>query len=161
MIQLHTNHGTITLELDNEKAPHSTANFIQYVQEGHYDKTIFHRVIHDFMIQGGGFTSDMTQKPTRAAIECESKNGLKNDKYTIAMARTMQPHSATAQFFINVVDNPNLNHPQPDGWGYAVFGKVSAGFEVVDQIQAVKTARSGSHQNVPIEDVVITKAEVI
>lgn len=160
MVKLHTNLGTITLELDAEKAPVTVANFLQYVQDGHYDNTIFHRVINGFMIQGGGFAAGMEQKPTRDPIECESKNGLKNDKYTIAMARTAQPHSASAQFFINVKDNAGLNYPEPDGWGYAVFGKVVDGFDVVEQIKGVKTGRSGFHQDVPVEDVVITKAEV-
>ncbi len=163
MIKLHTNHGVISLELDAEKAPKSVANFLAYVKKGHYDNTVFHRVINGFMIQGGGFEPGMTQKPTQAPIENEAKNGLKNDKYTVAMARTGDPHSATAQFFINVADNAFLNHTAPSmqGWGYAVFGKVVAGSDVVDSIEKVKTGSSGFHQNVPIEDVVIRRATVI
>lgn len=157
-VELHTNHGTITLELDAEKAPKSTANFLSYVNSGHYDNTIFHRVISNFMIQGGGFAPGMQQKPTGAEIENEAKNGLKNDKYTVAMARTSAPHSATAQFFINVRDNDFLNYPGQDGWGYAVFGKVVEGTEVVDKIKDVATGRKGFHDDVPKEDVVITKA---
>ncbi|KKW66824.1 cyclophilin [Lampropedia cohaerens] len=157
-VELHTNHGTITLELDAEKAPKSTANFLSYVNNGHYDNTIFHRVISNFMIQGGGFAPGMQQKPTGAEIENEAKNGLKNDKYTVAMARTSAPHSATAQFFINVRDNDFLNYPGQDGWGYAVFGKVVEGTEVVDKIKDVATGRKGFHDDVPKEDVVITKA---
>ncbi len=160
-VELHvTNYGVITLELDAEKAPKSVANFLNYVNKGHYNKTIFHRVIPGFMIQGGGFEPGMTQKPTDAPIDNEANNGLKNDNYTVAMARTQAPHSATAQFFINVADNGFLNHTAPSmqGWGYAVFGKVVAGIEVVDKIKAVKTGRKGFHDDVPNEDVVIEKA---
>jgi len=150
----------ITLELDAEKAPKSVANFLAYVNKGHFDKTIFHRVIPGFMIQGGGFEPGMTQKPTDEPIENEANNGLRNDHYTVAMARTGEPHSATAQFFINVANNDFLNHTAPSrqGWGYAVFGKVVAGTEVVDQLAAVKTGRRGFHDDVPKEDVVIEKA---
>ena len=152
--------GVITLELDNAKAPQSTANFLNYVNKGHYDGTIFHRVIKGFMIQGGGFTADMKQKGTDAPIENEAANGLKNDKYTIAMARTGEPHSATAQFFINTVDNGFLNHtsPTPQGWGYAVFGKVVKGEDVVESIKKVRTTRKGFHDDVPFDAVVIDKA---
>ncbi|MBZ0224567.1 MAG: peptidyl-prolyl cis-trans isomerase [Comamonas sp.] len=152
--------GVIVLELDDEKAPASTANFLAYVTKGHYDGTVFHRVIKNFMIQGGGFTPDMQQKPTDAPIQNEAANGLKNDKYTIAMARTGDPHSATAQFFINVVDNDFLNHTAPtgQGWGYAVFGKVVQGQDVVDEIRKVRTTRKGYHDDVPFDDVVIDKA---
>ena len=163
-VELHIkNHGVITIALDGEKAPISSANFMGYVAKGHYDNTIFHRIIDGFMIQGGGFTPDMAQKPCDEPIQNEANNGLKNDKYTVAMARTQAPHSATAQFFINVADNGFLNHtaPTPQGWGYAVFGKVAAGTEVVDQIEKVKTGRKGFHDDVPLEDVVITKAVVI
>ena len=161
MIKLHTNHGVITLQLDAEKAPLSAANFIEYVNSGFYDGTIFHRVMDNFMIQGGGFEPGMKQKPTNAPVKNEAANGLKNAKYTVAMARTSDPHSATAQFFINVSDNDFLDHPGQDGWGYCVFGKVVEGTEVVDAIRKVKTGNSGFHQNVPKEDVVITKAEVV
>ena len=160
-VELHiAGHGVITLELDAEKAPKSTANFLAYVNKGHYNNTIFHRVIPGFMVQGGGFEPGMEQKPTDAAIENEANNGLKNDNYTVAMARTQAPHSATAQFFINVADNGFLNHTAPSlqGWGYAVFGKVVKGTEVVDQIKAVKTGRKGFHDDVPKEDVIIEKA---
>jgi peptidyl-prolyl cis-trans isomerase B (cyclophilin B) len=155
-------HGTITLELDRAKAPKSVDNFLAYVKKGHYDNTVFHRVIPGFMVQGGGFEPGMNQKPTAAEIENEANNGLKNDKYTVAMARTSAPHSATAQFFINIADNGFLNHtaPSAQGWGYAVFGKVAAGTEVVDKIKAVKTGRKGFHDDVPLEDVVIEKATV-
>jgi len=155
--------GVIVLELDDEKAPGSTANFLAYVNKGHYDGTIFHRVIKNFMIQGGGFTPDMQQKPTDAPIENEAANGLKNAKYTIAMARTGEPHSATAQFFINVVDNDFLNHTAPtgQGWGYAVFGKVVQGQDVVDEIRKVRTTRKGYHDDVPFDAVVIDKAVVL
>ncbi|MDO5687532.1 MAG: peptidylprolyl isomerase [Neisseria sp.] len=163
MIKLHTNFGVIDIELNHEQAPKTAANFEQYVKDGFYDGTIFHRVINDFMIQGGGFDSDMSQKTTREPIENEASNGLKNDRYTIAMARTMQPHSATAQFFINVKDNDFLNHSAPNlhGWGYCVFGKVVAGQEVVDEIKAVKTTRRSGHDDVPVDTVIITKAEVV
>jgi len=155
--------GVITIELDAENAPLSTANFLSYVAKGHYDNTIFHRVIPGFMVQGGGFEPGMTQKPTDAPIENEANNGVKNDNYTLAMARTQAPHSATAQFFINVSDNEFLNHTAPSlqGWGYAVFGKVIKGTEIVDQIKAVKTARKGFHDDVPKEDVIIEKAVAI
>lgn len=160
-VELHiAGMGVITLELDAEKAPKSAANFLAYVNKGHYDRTIFHRVIDGFMIQGGGFEPGMSQKPTDAPIDNEANNGLKNDKYTVAMARTQAPHSATAQFFINVADNAFLNHTAPSlqGWGYAVFGKVVKGTEIVDQIRGVKTGRNGFHDDVPKEDVVIEKA---
>jgi peptidyl-prolyl cis-trans isomerase B (cyclophilin B) len=160
-VELHIrNHGVITLELDEAKAPKSVANFLAYVRKGHYDNTIFHRVIPGFMVQGGGFEPGMQQKPTDAAVENEANNGLKNDNYTVAMARTQAPHSATAQFFINVADNAFLNHtaPSAQGWGYAVFGKVVGGKDVVDRIKAVKTGRKGFHDDVPNEDVVIDKA---
>ena len=160
-VVLTTNHGAITVELDTEKAPKSVENFVNYVKSGHYDGTIFHRIIDGFMIQGGGFEPDMKQKPTNDPIENEANNGLKNDRYTIAMARTSDPHSATAQFFINVGDNDFLNYPGSDGWGYAVFGKVSDGMDVVDVIRAVKTGRKSMFSDVPVEDVVIEKAEVI
>ena len=152
--------GVITLELDAVNAPKSTANFLNYVNKGFYDGTIFHRVIKNFMVQGGGFTADMKQKPTDAPIENEAANGLKNDKYTIAMARTGDPHSATAQFFINTVDNGFLNHtsPTPQGWGYAVFGKVVKGEDVVESIKKVRTTRKGFHDDVPFDAVVIDKA---
>ena len=163
MIKLHTNFGIIGIELDHEKAPKTAANFEQYVRDGFYDGTIFHRVIDGFMIQGGGFDADMKQKDTRDTIENEAANGLKNDQYTIAMARTMQPHSASAHFFINVKDNDFLNHTKPDlhGWGYAVFGKVVEGTEVVDEIKKVKTGNKAGHQDVPVDTVVINKAEVV
>ena len=162
MIKLHTNFGVIGLELNAEKAPETAKNFIEYVEAGHYDNTIFHRVIDGFMIQGGGFEPGMQQKPTRAPIKNEADNGLKNDQYTIAMARTGDPHSASAQFFINVVDNDFLNFKSPNGngWGYCVFGKVVEGTEVVDAIKGVKTGNAGFHQDVPKEDVVIQRAEV-
>ncbi|RYF31113.1 MAG: peptidyl-prolyl cis-trans isomerase [Comamonadaceae bacterium] len=156
------NHGVITLELDRAKAPKSVENFLSYVKKGHYDNTVFHRVIPGFMVQGGGFAPGMTQKPTDAEIENEANNGLKNDNYTVAMARTSAPHSATAQFFINVSNNGFLNHtaPSAQGWGYAVFGKVVGGTDVVDKIKAVKTGRKGFHDDVPLEDVIIEKATV-
>jgi peptidyl-prolyl cis-trans isomerase B (cyclophilin B) len=159
-VELHTNHGVITIELDSERAPLSAANFLSYVRKGHYDGTVFHRVIDGFMIQGGGFEVGMNQKPTDAAIQNEANNGLKNDKYTLAMARTSAPHSATAQFFINVANNEFLNFKSesPQGWGYAVFGKVIGGTEVVDKIKGLKTGRRGFHDDVPVDDVVITKA---
>ncbi|WP_431130820.1 peptidylprolyl isomerase [Variovorax paradoxus] len=163
-IELHIkNYGVITLELDSVKAPKSSENFVNYVKNGHYDNTVFHRVIPGFMVQGGGFEPGMKQKPTGAEIENEANNGLKNDNYTVAMARTSAPHSATAQFFINVADNGFLNHtaPSAQGWGYAVFGKVTGGADVVDKIKAVKTGRKGFHDDVPLEDVVIEKAVVV
>ncbi|MBI3533769.1 MAG: peptidyl-prolyl cis-trans isomerase [Burkholderiales bacterium] len=155
--------GTITLELDAAKAPKSVENFLAYVNKGHFDNTIFHRVIPGFMIQGGGFEPGMNQKPTDKPIENEANNGLKNDKYTIAMARTNDPHSASSQFFINVADNGFLNHtaPSAQGWGYAVFGKVVAGTDVVDKIAVVKTGQKGYHGDVPKEDVVIEKATAL
>lgn len=163
MIKLETNKGEIVIELNPEKAPISCTNFEQYVKDGHYDGTIFHRVIDGFMIQGGGMDADMEEKETRAPIENEADNGLANDKYTIAMARTMDPHSATAQFFINVNDNGFLNHTgkNPQGWGYAVFGKVVEGEDVVDAIKGVATSTFGYHENVPNEQVIIEKATVI
>jgi len=163
MIKLHTNYGDITLELDSEKAPITVQNFIDYVNSGHYDNTIFHRVIDGFMIQGGGFEPGLVQKPTRAPIRNEAANGLKNDKYTVAMARTSDVDSATAQFFINVADNDFLNHssPTPQGFGYCVFGKVVEGMDVVDKIKKVKTGNRGGHQNVPLENVLLEKAEVV
>ncbi|RCX08515.1 peptidylprolyl isomerase [Extensimonas vulgaris] len=163
-VELHiAGYGTITLELDADKAPKTVANFLSYVQKGHYDNTIFHRVIPGFMIQGGGFEPGMQQKATDAPIENEANNGLKNDTYTIAMARTSDPHSATAQFFINVADNGFLNFTAPtaQGWGYAVFGKVVGGTEVVDKIKAMPTGRKGFHDDVPKTDVVIEKAVVL
>jgi peptidyl-prolyl cis-trans isomerase B (cyclophilin B) len=162
MVKLHTNHGTITLQLDAEKAPVTVKNFLDYVNAGFYENTIFHRVIGSFMIQGGGFEPGMNQKKVNAPIKNEAANGLKNDKYTIAMARTGDPHSATAQFFINTGDdNSFLNYPGQDGWGYCVFGKVVEGMEVVDEIRKVKTGSKSGHQDVPKEDVIITKAEAI
>jgi peptidyl-prolyl cis-trans isomerase B (cyclophilin B) len=163
MVKLHTNHGIIELELDEKRAPLTVANFLQYVRDGHYNGTIFHRVINGFMVQGGGFAPGMKQKPTRPTVKNEADNKLKNANYTVAMARTSDPHSASAQFFINVADNGFLDHtaPNPQGWGYCVFGKVTAGTEVVDKIKGVKTGRSGMHQDVPVEDVVIQKAEVV
>lgn len=160
-VELHiTDYGVVTLELDAEKAPISTENFLGYVKNGHYNNTIFHRVIDNFMVQGGGFEPGMKQKPTGAEIQNEANNGLKNNKYTIAMARTQAPHSASAQFFINVADNGFLNHAAPSiqGWGYAVFGKVVGGTEIVDKIRSVKTGRKGYHDDVPVTDVVIEKA---
>ena len=163
-VELHiAGHGVITLELDQEKAPKSVENFLSYVKKGHYDNTIFHRVIPGFMVQGGGFEPGMAQKPTDAQIDNEANNGLKNNNYTVAMARTNAPHSATAQFFINIKDNDFLNFSAPtaSGWGYAVFGKVVAGTEVVDKIKAVRTGNKGGHSDVPVEDVVIVKAVVV
>ena len=160
-VKLHTNHGEITIELDAERAPASVRNFLAYVESGHYDNTVFHRVIDGFMIQGGGFEPGMKQKPTGEPIENEAANGLKNERGSIAMARTNAPHSATAQFFINVADNGFLDHPGQDGWGHAVFGKISDGMDVVDKIEAVKTGNRGFHADVPAEDVLIVKAEVI
>jgi peptidyl-prolyl cis-trans isomerase B (cyclophilin B) len=161
LVELHiADYGIITLELDQEKAPKSVANFLNYVNKGHYNNTIFHRVIPGFMVQGGGMEPGMKQKPTDAEIENEANNGLKNDNYTVAMARTNAPHSATSQFFINVAKNDFLNHtaPSAQGWGYAVFGKVISGTDVVDKIKAVKTGRKGFHDDVPQSDVVIEKA---
>ncbi len=160
-VKFVTSAGDIVVALDSAKAPKSVANFLQYVADKYYDGTVFHRVIDGFMIQGGGFTPDMKQKPTRAAIPLEAGNGLKNDKYTIAMARTGNPDSATSQFFINVKDNAMLNAPQPDGHGYAVFGKVVSGADVVDKIRGVATGDKGGMQNVPLEPVVIESATVV
>src|ERR1035437_4253555 len=162
MIKLHTNFGVIAIELDAEKAPESAKNFVAYAEAGHYDNTIFHRVIPGFMVQGGGFEPGMKQKPCKAAIKNEADNGLKNDNYTVAMARTSDPHSATAQFFINVADNEFLNFKMPNanGWGYCVFAKVVEGTDVVDKIKGVATGNSGFHQDVPKEDVIIERAEV-
>jgi peptidyl-prolyl cis-trans isomerase B (cyclophilin B) len=156
-----TNKGNIKIELDAEKAPKTVANFLEYVNKGHFANTIFHRVIKDFMIQGGGFEPNMSQKAADQTVENEAKNGLKNDKYTLAMARTMAPHSASAQFFINTKNNDFLNYPGQDGWGYAVFGKVVEGQDIVDQINNVKTGRSGMHSDVPTEAVIIEKVEVV
>jgi peptidyl-prolyl cis-trans isomerase B (cyclophilin B) len=162
-VDLQTTKGNIRIELDEAKAPESTKNFLSYVNKGHYDGTVFHRVIKGFMIQGGGFEPDMKQKATDAPIRNEANNGLKNDRYTIAMARTSDPHSATAQFFINAADNSFLNFKAENssGWGYAVFGKVVSGQDVVDALEGVKTGRKGFHDDVPLEDVVINKAVVI
>ncbi len=162
-VLLHTNKGDITLELDAEKAPKSVENFINYVNAGFYDGTIFHRVIPTFMVQGGGFDVGMAQKNTNEPVQNEANNGLKNDVYTVAMARTSDPHSATAQFFINVANNDFLNHtnPTPNGWGYAVFGKVVEGNDVVDAIKGVKTSNKGFHNDVPVEDVIIESASVV
>jgi peptidyl-prolyl cis-trans isomerase B (cyclophilin B) len=159
-VELHTNHGLIKIELDAEKAPASVENFLGYVRRGHYDGTVFHRVIKGFMIQGGGMTADMKQKATQAPIQNEANNGLKNMKYTLAMARTNDPHSATAQFFINTKDNDFLNFTRESGsgWGYAVFGAVVEGQAIVDAIEKVRTGRSGFHDDVPLEAVVIEKA---
>ena len=162
-VKLHTNQGDMVITLDAAKAPKTVENFLTYVKEGFYNGTVFHRVIDGFMIQGGGFEPGMKQKQTHAPIENEANNGLKNDKYTLAMARTSDPHSATAQFFINVSNNDFLNFtaPTPNGWGYAVFGTVTEGTDVVDKIKGVKTGNKGFHQNVPNEDVIIEKAEVL
>ena len=163
MVVLKTNHGNIKIELDRENAPATVDNFLQYVRDGHYDNTVFHRVIDGFMIQGGGMEPGMKQKPTRAPIANEATNGIKNKKYTLAMARTSEPHSATAQFFINVADNDFLDYkaPSANGWGYCVFGKVVQGQDVVDKIRGVATSNSGLHQNVPKDDVIIEKAEEV
>ena len=162
-VKLHTNHGAITIEVDDARVPETAKNFLQYVRDGHYDNTVFHRVIDGFMIQGGGMTPGMKQKPTRAGVANEAANGLRNTRYTVAMARTSDPHSATAQFFINVADNGFLDHTAPtaQGWGYCVFGKVVAGQDIVDKIKGVATADSGFHQNVPREDVIIERAEEV
>lgn len=162
-VKMQTNFGDFVIELNAEKAPKTVENFLAYVNDGFFDGTIFHRVINNFMIQGGGFEVGMKQKPTRDPIENEADNGLRNDRYTLAMARTSDPHSATAQFFINVADNDFLNFTAPttNGWGYAVFGKVIEGTDVVDKIKAVKTGSKGFHQDVPVEDVVIEKASVV
>ena len=163
-VELHiAGEGVVTLELDEQKAPKTVANFLNYVKKGHYDGTVFHRVIDGFMIQGGGFAPGMNQKPTDAPVENEANNGLKNKKYTVAMARTSAPHSASAQFFINVADNDFLDHksPTPQGWGYAVFGKVVGGQDVVDRIKGVATGNRGGHGDVPKTDVVLEKAVVV
>ncbi len=162
-VELKTSKGDIRIELDEAKAPESVRNFIEHVQKGHYDGTVFHRVIKGFMLQGGGFEPGMRQKPTGAPIRNEASNGLKNNRYTLAMARTSDPHSATAQFFINVADNEFLNHKSESsqGWGYAVFGKVVAGNDVVDAIEKVETGRKGGHDDVPTEDVTILQATVL
>jgi peptidyl-prolyl cis-trans isomerase B (cyclophilin B) len=162
-VRLHTNHGVIGIELDAVRAPKTVENFLSYVRSGHYDNTVFHRVINGFMIQGGGFEPGMRQKATQAPIPNEAANGLRNTKHTVAMARTSDPHSASAQFFINVADNDFLNHraPSGEGWGYCVFGKVVEGGDVVDKIRAVRTSRSGGHTDVPDEDVVIERAEIV
>ncbi|MDB5960008.1 MAG: peptidylprolyl isomerase [Massilia sp.] len=160
-VRITTNMGVIVAELDDDKAPKTVANFIEYANKGHYNNTIFHRVISDFMIQGGGFEPGMKQKSAPQTVENEGKNGLKNDKYTLAMARTSDPHSASAQFFINTKNNSFLDYPGQDGWGYAVFGKVVEGTEIVDQINKVKTGRSGMHADVPSDAVIIESIEVI
>jgi peptidyl-prolyl cis-trans isomerase B (cyclophilin B) len=160
-VQLTTNHGVIKLELEADKAPKTVENFLSYVKAGHYDGTIFHRVIDNFMIQGGGFEPGMKQKPTNATVENEAKNGLKNEAYSVAMARTSDPHSASAQFFINVKNNSFLDYPGQDGWGYCVFGRVVEGQDVVDKIRAVQTTRSGMFSDVPAENVMIEKAEIV
>jgi peptidyl-prolyl cis-trans isomerase B (cyclophilin B) len=163
MVKLHTNLGVVALELDAERAPETVKNFLDYVEAGFYSNTVFHRVIDGFMIQGGGFEPGMRQKPTRTPVKNEADNGLKNDRYTIAMARTSEPHSASSQFFINIKDNGFLNHTAPtaQGWGYCVFGKVVEGQEVVDKIKKVKTGNKGGHGDVPVEDVVIERAEAV
>jgi peptidyl-prolyl cis-trans isomerase B (cyclophilin B) len=161
MIKLTTNHGDILLELDHENAPQTAANFEQYVRDGHYDGTLFHRVIDNFMIQGGGLDVSFSPKPTRAPIENEANNGLKNKIGTVAMARTNDPHSASSQFFINVADNSFLDHPGQDGWGYCVFGQVTDGMDVVNAIKGVKTGARQGHQDVPVDDVIIEKAEIV
>jgi peptidyl-prolyl cis-trans isomerase B (cyclophilin B) len=161
MIKLTTNHGEILIELDPDKAPVTCSNFEHYVRDGHYDGTLFHRVINGFMIQGGGMNTDFVQKPTRDPIENEAKNGLKNRTGTVAMARTMDPHSASAQFFINIADNGFLDYPGQDGWGYCVFGRVTQGMDVVNKIKRVATGNRHGHQDVPVEDVVIEKAAIV
>jgi peptidyl-prolyl cis-trans isomerase B (cyclophilin B) len=163
MVKLHTSLGVIGIELDDKRAPETVKNFLGYVESGFYANTVFHRVIDGFMIQGGGFEAGMRQKQTRAPIKNEAASGLKNDRYTVAMARTNDPHSASSQFFINVKDNGFLNHsaPSPEGWGYCVFGKVVEGQDVVDKIKGVRTGKRGFHSDVPVEDVVIQKAEVV
>lgn len=163
MVKLHTNFGTITLELDAKKAPDTVANFLEYVKSGFFDNTVFHRVIDGFMIQGGGFEPGMKQKAVRPAIKNEASNGLKNKAYTVAMARTSEPNSATAQFFINISDNAFLDHtaPTPQGWGYAVFGRVVEGNDVIDRIRKVRTGTRGMHQDVPLDDVIIERAEEV
>jgi peptidyl-prolyl cis-trans isomerase B (cyclophilin B) len=162
-VDLETSAGTIRVELDDEKAPETVKNFLTNVENGHYDGTVFHRVIKGFMVQGGGFEPGMSQKPTGSTIQNEANNGLKNDKYTLAMARTSAPHSATAQFFINAADNEFLNFKSetPQGWGYAVFGRVVSGQDVVDAIEKVRTGNRGGHSDVPLDDVTITRATVV
>ena len=160
MITLKTNHGDILIEVDHDKAPATAANFEQYVRDGHYDGTLFHRVIDGFMIQGGGMDVNFTQKPTRSPIENKANNGLKNQVGSVAMARTNDPHSASSQFFINVADNSFLDHPGQDGWGYCVFGRVIEGMDVVNAIKGSKTGGRQGHQDVPVEDVIIEKAEI-
>ena len=163
MVKIKTNYGELSLELDAEKAPITVANFLEYVQSGFFNNTLFHRVIDSFMVQGGGFEPGMNQKPTRGTIKNEADNGLKNDLYTVAMARTSDPNSATAQFFINASNNDFLNYtsPTPQGWGYCVFGKIVEGQDVIDKIRKVRTGSKGGHQDVPLEDVVIESAEVV
>ncbi|MFH0934402.1 MAG: peptidylprolyl isomerase [Pseudomonadota bacterium] len=163
MVKLHTNHGAITIGLDDALAPETVKNFLAYVANGHYANTVFHRVIDGFVVQGGGFEPGMKQKPTKATIRNEAANGLKNERYTAAMARTADPHSASAQFFINVADNGFLDHKAqtPDGWGYCVFGRVTAGQDVVDKIKSVKTGKRSFHSDVPVEDVILERAEVV
>lgn len=161
MVKFDTNLGSFTLQLDAEKAPLTVKNFLDYVNSGFYSNTIFHRVIDGFMVQGGGFEPGMKQKPTKDPVQNEAANGLKNEFYTVAMARTNAPHSATAQFFINVANNGFLNNPGQDGWGYCVFGKVVAGTEVIDAMRKVRTGNRAGHQNVPLEDIIISKAEVV
>ena len=163
MVKLHTNYGVITLELFADKAPETVENFKQYVRDGHYDNTIFHRVISNFIIQGGGFEPGMKQKDTRKSIKNDANNGVANKKGTVAMARTMEPHSASAQFFINVADNDFLNHSAPtvQGWGYAVFGQVTDGMDVVEKIKSVSTTMRNGHQDVPADDVIIERAELV
>ena len=163
MVKLHTNHGTITLQLEDKRAPQTVANFLQYVKDGYYASTLFHRVIDGFMIQGGGMEPGMRQKPTRTPVRNEADNQLRNAAYTIAMARTSDPHSATAQFFINVADNASLDHTAANqqGWGYCVFGRVVDGADVVDKIKGVKTGQRGAHKDVPVTDVIIERAEVV
>ncbi|EXI89889.1 MAG: Peptidyl-prolyl cis-trans isomerase cyp18 [Candidatus Accumulibacter sp. BA-94] len=160
-VEMQTTMGRIVIELDSEKAPRTVRNFLQYVNEGFYNGTVFHRVIPGFMIQGGGFTVDLEQKPAPRKVENEAKNGLRNDRGTIAMARTSDPHSASSQFFINHRDNGSLNHPSPDGWGYTVFGRVTQGIEVVDKIAGVPTGNRAMHQNVPLEPVTIQSVRII
>jgi peptidyl-prolyl cis-trans isomerase B (cyclophilin B) len=162
-VDLETSQGTIRLELDEDKAPETVKNFLTNVENGHYDGTVFHRVIKGFMVQGGGFEPGMVQKPTGSTIQNEASNGLRNERYTVAMARTSAPHSATAQFFINVADNEFLNFKSetPQGWGYAVFGRVVSGKEIVDAIEQVRTGSRGGHGDVPLDDVTITRATVV
>ena len=163
MVKLHTNFGIIALDLDAERAPETVKNFLAYVESGFYSNTVFHRVIDGFMVQGGGFEPGMRQKPTQKTIKNEAGNGLKNDRYTVAMARTSEPHSASSQFFINVKDNDFLNHtaPSSQGWGYCVFGKVVEGRDIVDRIKQIKTGKRGGHADVPVEDVIIERAEMV